>query len=150
MNYKKGFTIIELLMVIAIIGIIASIMISNLGKGKNKGTDGAITKQVTEIRSQAELHFINNGNSYLNVCTSGTNNVNSMLSKLASISGTTAAINSGAVQTTTTTNCNTSVAAYAVSVKLKDPTTTTYLCTDSINATRTSTTPLPASQTFCP
>ncbi len=145
----RGFTLIELLVVIAIIGILTAIVISALDISRAKGADGAINKQMVEARSQAEVHYINNGSSYANVCVSGTNNISAMVAKLAQISGTTVG-GVGAAQTATTTNCNASVAAFALSVKLKQPTTPTYLCMDSTNRTRTTVTPLAAGATVCP
>ncbi len=150
MKYTKGFTLIELLMVVAIIAILTAITVTALNTSRSRGSDGAIKKQIIEARSQAELYYTNNGGNYTNLCSSGTNNINAMLTKLATLSATTLAINSGAVQTATTLNCNTSATGYAVSVKLKEPTTTTYLCIDSANATKRTTTPLSASTTVCP
>lgn len=150
MKKEKGFTLIELLMVVAIIAIITAITIAALGTSRSRGTDGAIKKQILEARSQSELYWTNNGGSYTNLCLSGSNNINAMLTKLATVSGTTLTINSGLVQTATTLNCNTSATQYAVSVKLKEPSTTTYLCIDSANTTKQTTTALGANQVVCP
>ncbi len=147
---SRGFTLIELLVVIAIIGILTAIVIVSINTSRSRGADGGIKKQMLEIRSQTEVYYLNNSTSYTNVCLSGTNNVNAMLVKLAAFSGTTLAINSGAAQTPSTLNCNTSASAYAISVKLKGPTTATYLCIDSVNKTKTTTTPLGANATVCP
>lgn len=144
---EKGFTLIELLMVLTIISLLAAIILTSISTSRVKGIDGAIKKQVVEIRSQSELHWNTNTNSYLNLCVSGTNNVSSMLTKLATISGTSLAVNSGVAQTATTLNCNTSVAQYAISVKLKQG--SSYLCIDSSNKTLTTAIPLAANSTVC-
>lgn len=146
---KNGFTLIELLVVVAIIGILTAIVLVSINISRAKGVDGAINKQLVEARSQAEVHYINNGSSYATLCTSGTSNISAMVAKLAQISGTTVG-GVGTAQTATTTNCNSSVTAYALSVKLKQPTTPTYLCIDSTNRTRQTTTPLSAGATVCP
>lgn len=149
MNTKKGFTLIELLVVIAIIAILTSVVLVSISISRARGVDGSIKKQMNEARAQTELYFLNNNNSYTSVCVSGTNNISAMVAKLAEISGTTVG-GVGAAQVPTTTNCNSSVTAYALSVKLKQPTTPTYLCIDSTNRTRQTTTPLSAGATVCP
>lgn len=134
---KDGFTLIELLMVVAIVGLLAAILVASLTDSRAKGADGAIKKQMTQVRAQAELFYINNSNIYTNLCSSGTYNISSMVSELTTISGVAAICNSSATQ-------------YAVSVKMKQPSSpTTYLCIDSTNIRKTTTTAL-GSATVCP
>ena len=61
---RQGFTLIELLVVIAIIGLLSSIVLASLNSARNKGKDAAIMSQMAEIRSQAELFYSSNGNTY--------------------------------------------------------------------------------------
>jgi prepilin-type N-terminal cleavage/methylation domain-containing protein len=65
MNTKKGFTLMELLVVVAIIGILASVVIAVLGTGKKKGEDSAVQSNLHTVINQAELFQTDNGNSYL-------------------------------------------------------------------------------------
>ncbi|MDB5265589.1 MAG: prepilin peptidase dependent protein type pilus assembly protein PilA [Parcubacteria group bacterium] len=68
---QKGFTLIELLVVIAIIGILSSIVLSSLNTARTKGTDAAVKSNLDQARTQAELFYSTNGDSYNN----GTNDV---------------------------------------------------------------------------
>ncbi len=66
-SYSKGFTIIELLVVITIIGLLASIVISNLDSSRYKAQDARIKEQMSSIRNIASL--LNTGSSYGKVST---------------------------------------------------------------------------------
>lgn len=51
-----GFTLIEALAVIVIIGFLASIIIVNTSQSKKKGQDSAVISALREVRSAAELY----------------------------------------------------------------------------------------------
>src|SRR3989344_9261122 len=61
---QSGFTLIELLVVIAIIGILSSIVLVAIGSARSSGGDANIKSNLVNIRTQAELYALNNGNSY--------------------------------------------------------------------------------------
>lgn len=63
-NFKKGFTLVELSVVVAIIAIIATVVLTALGDSKNKGNDAAVKSNLATIRGQTELFYSNNGNSF--------------------------------------------------------------------------------------
>ena len=71
MSKNKGFTLIELLVVIAIIGILASIVLASLNTARNKGKDASIEAQMASARSQAEIYYGSNGNTYGVTATAG-------------------------------------------------------------------------------
>ena len=54
-KYHSGFTLLELLIVIAIIGIIATIIIASLGGAQSKAKDSKALSQLSSMRTQAEL-----------------------------------------------------------------------------------------------
>lgn len=60
MKSTKGFTIIELLIVVAIIGILASIVIASTNSARNKGKDAGVKNVLKQIATQAELYYDNN------------------------------------------------------------------------------------------
>jgi prepilin-type N-terminal cleavage/methylation domain-containing protein len=133
---RDGFTLLELLVVVAIIAIIASIILVSLGDSRNKGADAAVKSNLGTIRGQSELFYANNDNSFLpaggsifSVATcplynaSGTN----MLSKDKVIAD---AIAEAVKRGTNGSSCYNSNIAWAVAVGLKSNTNTSW-CVDS-------------------
>jgi len=118
---RRGFTLIELLVVIAIIGILSSVVLASLNSARNKGADAAIKSSLNNARAQAELFYDSNTNSYLNVCTTGTNNISTMV---------TGATNAGG----TSTQCEDTATGWAVNSGLK---TSGFYCVDSTGVATT-------------
>ncbi len=74
-NFKSGFTLLELLVVVAIIGILAAIVVIALSDARKKGADAGVKSNLAAARSQAEVFYntnIDNPNTYINVCDTGT------------------------------------------------------------------------------
>lgn len=65
---NRGFTLIEILVVIAIIGILASVVLASLNSARDKGADAAIKSSINNARAQAELIYDDNSSSYDTVC----------------------------------------------------------------------------------
>ncbi len=60
MKTNRGFTLIEMLVVVAVIGILSSVLLTALGPAKEKAKDARIVQEVNQARTIAEL--MNNGN----------------------------------------------------------------------------------------
>jgi len=66
-----GFTLVELLAVIAIIALLASIVVVRIGVTRKKGEDAAIQSALRELRNVAELYYNDSPFTYEGVCDAG-------------------------------------------------------------------------------
>jgi prepilin-type N-terminal cleavage/methylation domain-containing protein len=57
---RRGFTLLELLVVIALIGIFASIVIANISRGRSGGSDSRVVAELQQARTTAEFFFNDN------------------------------------------------------------------------------------------
>ena len=64
---KVGFTIIELLAVIAIVGLLVGIVLVRTGSAKKEGQDAAVKTALRELRNASEIYY-NNNEIYEGVC----------------------------------------------------------------------------------
>jgi prepilin-type N-terminal cleavage/methylation domain-containing protein len=60
MNNKKGFTLIELMIVVAIIGILAAIAIPKFADLINKSKEGATKGSLSSVRSAIQVYYGDN------------------------------------------------------------------------------------------
>ncbi len=58
---KKGFTLIEILIVVAIIGILASVVLVGLGPVQRQGRDARRISDLRQVQTGLELFFNKNG-----------------------------------------------------------------------------------------
>lgn len=54
---RSGFTLIEMLVVVAVIGILSSVLLNAFGPAKNKAKDTRIIQEVGQVRSLAEALY---------------------------------------------------------------------------------------------
>jgi prepilin-type N-terminal cleavage/methylation domain-containing protein len=149
MNFKKGFTLIELLVVVAIIALLTAVVLASLSTARGKSGDAAVKTNLGTIRSQAELFFANNSNSFLpsggsthaiSACPAYSASGTNMLSKDKNIAD---AITEAKNRGSGVSSCYNSSTAWAVAVGLKTNSNNSW-CIDSSGQSR-QTTSMPGS-----
>ncbi|MBL0926418.1 MAG: prepilin-type N-terminal cleavage/methylation domain-containing protein [Phycisphaerales bacterium] len=71
---RKGFTLVEILIVVVILGILAAIVIPQFTNASNEAVKGALESQLQTINSQVELYRVRNNGDYPALGTAATNN----------------------------------------------------------------------------
>ena len=75
LQQSGGFSLLELLIVITIIGLLTSIVLSSVSQSRARAYDSKIKQQLSSFRTAAEIYFSNQSpNGYgpaVSVCTSG-------------------------------------------------------------------------------
>jgi general secretion pathway protein G len=67
MTTNKGFTLVEILIVVIILGILAAIVIPQFSSASNDARESALTSDLQTLRSQTELYNIQHMDRYPNV-----------------------------------------------------------------------------------
>ena len=118
----RGFTLLEILVVIAIIGILSAVVIGLLNSAKAKGANSAIKADLHGLISQSNLIYDNaNPNSYAEVC-----NDKKVVNAIKD------ALNAGKDTGTVATRCNSIDTEWAADALLRAPEgTNVYWCVDS-------------------
>lgn len=68
----RGFSLIEILMVVTIIGILSVVVVSSISTARNRGIDASVKENLHTIRNQAELFYANAGRYGTQVAVQGT------------------------------------------------------------------------------
>ncbi len=72
---KKGFSLVELLIVMTIIALLTTIILNSISNSRARAYDSKVKQQLVQFRTSAEVYFSNqNPNSYgptVNVCSAG-------------------------------------------------------------------------------
>lgn len=142
MKFKKGFTLIELLVVIAIIGVLAAIIMAGLSNSRKKGADAAVKSALMNARSQAELYYSYNSDSYTGVCgttaVAGVKPIGDIVLSAATSTGL-SSITVNGTGTTSTATCNTNGTAWAAEAPVKAISGSLMYCVDSTGASKAKT-----------
>ena len=129
MNKSKGFTIIELLVVVAIIAVLAAIVLVNVTGYINQGKNAAIKGNAASILTNAAVVYDANGN-YTDFC-STTVNPGLTYYKPAR-DAIAAAFGAGSTQNCTVNGTDTAWCACAQLKVTSTETATSYFCVDSL------------------
>ncbi len=162
---NQGFTLIELMVVIGIIGVLSSIVLVSLNSARGKGANAVIKSSLANARSQAELfNDVNGTNGYNGVCgVASVNGVESIRrfvdvahaqSRALSISISYNLINGQTVANYPWSKCTANSTAWAASIPLKElevsgATTYYYYCVDSTGTASVKVNPV-GTATVCP
>ena len=115
----KGFTLLELIVVFAIIGVLVSIVFVSLDVSKQEGIDAGVKKNLSNAAPQAEVFYINQTRTYEGVCTDATLGILRHVQRAAEATGATASINDNADMATNVAVCHDSVDGWAAGAPLK-------------------------------
>lgn len=140
--FKRGFTLLELLIVVAIIGILASVVLAALNNARNKGADAGVKSNLANAIRQGEILYNTrtaNRDTYTNACTNGTVDgataVGAFVLAAARADGlSSVGYNNSPAASTSVATCNDSATAWAAEVPLK--TAGQMWCVDSTGASK--------------
>jgi prepilin-type N-terminal cleavage/methylation domain-containing protein len=77
----KGFTLVELIVIIAIIGILATVTYANVSSARDRAKDKSIASSMQSILIEANLYHSNNG-SYAGFCVDTATNMDELLADI--------------------------------------------------------------------
>lgn len=141
---SEGFTLVELLVVVAIIGILSSVVIASLNTARTKGANAGIKANLATIRAQAEILY-DGDSDYDAVC--GANSVAQNANVAQAIVQANTASGGTAVCGKPTSGA---AGAWAVSSPLKGETATVdNWCVDSTGVAKALADPIAATAVAC-
>lgn len=144
---NQGFSLIELLIVITIIGLLSTIVLNSLSSSRSKAYDSKVKQQLNSFRTAAEIYFANQEpNSYGPAsasCSGG------MFNDVDHANGSPGIyIAEGNLPAGTQVVCSSSDSAYAIKATLYSG--NDYWCIDNRGSSRQISGPIGAPVTTCP
>jgi prepilin-type N-terminal cleavage/methylation domain-containing protein len=129
MKFKKGFTLVELLIVIAIIGILSSVVLASLNAARSKGQDAKVKSQIDGARDSASIFYDENV-SYNGLAGDVENSCATADSMFVDVSsGMSAFTDLSNYPSLTTIRCSSTDSTYMISASLSTP--GEFWCVDS-------------------
>ena len=147
MKKNKGFSLVELMIVITIIGVLTTIVLNSLSSSRARAYDTKVKQQLSSFRTAAEVYFSNQNppgyNPEVAVCTAG------MFADTSVANGSPGVYLSAAnMPNFTQIVCGSTNSAYAVKATLFSG--NQYWCVDSTGAARVIDDSIGGSVTVCP
>ena len=116
-----GFTLIEVLVVIAIIGILAGVIVASLGDARQGGQDSAIKQGMSSVRNDSAIFYNDNNFSYDDFCIYAATVPKLDSLKISSSAANAVSSNIGAASNGTTVTCHANAEGFALAVPLNNP-----------------------------
>ncbi len=153
---SAGFTVLELLITVAIIGVLASIILASVSTSRARASDKKILEDLNTVRNEAQLYLDSAGSFGPNTanakCSAGgvsatlfadmtnpsTGSTNPHIAKINSAIASANAESGGSVNVNgkySNTRCVNSPTTWAIAVRLKEDTTSSW-CVDSNNVSK--------------
>lgn len=144
---NRGFSLVELLIVITIVGMLATIILTNLSNSRERAYDSKIKQQLSSFRTSAEIYFTNQmPNGYGPVSVSCSTGIFNDVDETNGSPG--LYIAAGNIPDFSTVVCGSSDSEYAIKATLYSG--NDYWCVDNKGSSRMISGPVGASATFCP
>lgn len=132
----RGFSLIELLVVITIIGILSTVIVVSINDARNRSVDSSVKENLHTVRNQAELYHSNRGTygtaaataSVTNGPTYNATGANFIIADRQANEAFDEAIDQGGQSYYA---IGVSGQSWAVAVRMRAPVTTSYWCIDS-------------------
>jgi prepilin-type N-terminal cleavage/methylation domain-containing protein len=128
--HQKGFSLIELLTAMAIIGILASVVVTGVSGARQRARETGAIAEIQSIALQAEVYYRTNNRSYTGLCANAA--ITELRDKARGLISTCAG-------TCFRCNVNAGGSAYAVDLRLSTG-PNLYYCVDSVRASKQSAT----------
>jgi len=146
MKKSLGFSLVELLIVITIIGILSTIILNSLSTSRARAYDSKVAQQLSSFRTAAEMYF--NSQSPTGYGPAAVNCGSGIFNNFDPQNGTPGVyIASGNLPEATVVVCSSTDSAYAVKATLYD--SNRYWCVDSKGASRAISGPIGDPETIC-
>ena len=157
-NFKKGFTLLELLVVVAIIGLLSTVVMVALNSARNKGGDAGVQSNLRNAIAQGEIFYGTNTaspNTYSSFCQVGptvgsANTIGPQMTAAIKDAGLASyGINNSPASSGITATCNDSASAWAAEVPLAGSTIVSpqMWCVDSVGKSKQETVSIGAATT---